>query len=114
MSVTWDEKAALARVSAAIEEACKETAEKIGARAKASSAFVDKTGTLRSSIKVFKSKFENGGYIVHASAPHAHLVEYGHAGPAPAPAHPFLRPAQKAEKSKFQRVVAAELERELS
>jgi HK97 gp10 family phage protein len=26
-------------------------------------------------------------------APHAHLVEFGHAGPNPAPAHPFLRPA---------------------
>lgn len=26
-------------------------------------------------------------------APHAHLVEFGHGGPHPAPAHPFLRPA---------------------
>jgi HK97 gp10 family phage protein len=26
-------------------------------------------------------------------APHAHLVEFGHAGPHPAPAHPFFRPA---------------------
>jgi HK97 gp10 family phage protein len=26
-------------------------------------------------------------------APHAHLVEYGHAGPHPAPPHPFFRPA---------------------
>jgi HK97 gp10 family phage protein len=26
-------------------------------------------------------------------APHAHLVEYGHGGPHPAPAHPFVRPA---------------------
>lgn len=26
-------------------------------------------------------------------APHAHLVEYGHGGPAPAPPHPFVRPA---------------------
>jgi HK97 gp10 family phage protein len=114
MTVTWDETAALARVSAAVEEACRETAEKVGARAKASTEFSDKTGKLRSSIKVFKSKFPDGGYIVHASSPHAHLVEYGHGGPAPAPAHPFLRPAQKAEKSKFNRKVAAELERELS
>lgn len=26
-------------------------------------------------------------------APHAHLVEWGHGGPHPAPAHPFFRPA---------------------
>jgi HK97 gp10 family phage protein len=26
-------------------------------------------------------------------APHAHLVEYGHGGPHPAPPHPFIRPA---------------------
>jgi len=26
-------------------------------------------------------------------APHAHLVEFGHGGPHPAPPHPFVRPA---------------------
>ena len=26
-------------------------------------------------------------------APHAHLVEYGHGGPHPAPPHPFVQPA---------------------
>lgn len=26
-------------------------------------------------------------------APHAHLVEFGHGGPRPAPPHPFIRPA---------------------
>ncbi len=26
-------------------------------------------------------------------APHAHLVEFGHGGPKPAPPHPFVRPA---------------------
>lgn len=49
-----------------------------------------KTGNLRKSIRAKKSKFEGGGAIVVASAPHAHLVEYGHKG---APAKPFLRPA---------------------
>jgi HK97 gp10 family phage protein len=27
-------------------------------------------------------------------APHAHLVEFGHGGPQPAPPHPFFRPAR--------------------
>lgn len=29
----------------------------------------------------------------------AHLVEFGHGGPAPAPAHPFLRPALDSKRS---------------
>jgi len=31
--------------------------------------------------------------IREGRAPHGHLVEYGHAGPQPAPPHPFVRPA---------------------
>ena len=33
------------------------------------------------------------GAKVRAGVPHAHLVEFGHGGPKPAPAHPFMRPA---------------------
>lgn len=36
-------------------------------------------------------------------APHAHLVEYGHGGPHPAPAHPFFRPAVDEMMPKVQR-----------
>ena len=39
-------------------------------------------------IKIGTKEEAMGGY-----APHAHLVEYGHGGPAPAPPHPFVRPA---------------------
>ena len=39
-------------------------------------------------ITIGSHKKEMGAY-----APHAHLVEYGHGGPAPAPPHPFVRPA---------------------
>lgn len=52
-----------------------------------------KTGNLKKSIRAKKSKFEDGGWIVISTAPHAHLVEYGHGGKSPAPPHPFLRPA---------------------
>lgn len=31
-------------------------------------------------------------------APHAHLVEFGHAGPKPAPPHPYMRPAIEANR----------------
>lgn len=37
-------------------------------------------------IKIGTKEEAIGGY-----APHAHLVEYGHGGPAPAPPHPFVR-----------------------
>lgn len=39
-------------------------------------------------IKIGTKEEALGGY-----APHAHLVEYGHGGPAPAPPHPFVRKA---------------------
>lgn len=39
-------------------------------------------------ITIGSHKKEMGAY-----APHAHLVEFGHGGPAPAPPHPFVRPA---------------------
>jgi hypothetical protein len=63
-------------------------------------AFKNKTGNLRKSIKKYKSRFEDGGYIVYAKGHHAHLVEYGHVmflngypTGKRVPAHPFLRPA---------------------
>ena len=75
-------------------------ADKIKVDAKASTAFVDKSGRLRRSIKRRKSKFDDGGYMVKAGgkgAMQAWLVEHGHAGPTKAsprtPPHPFLRPA---------------------
>lgn len=36
-------------------------------------------------------------------APHAHLVEFGHGGPHPAPPHPFVRPAWDELKDKVQK-----------
>ena len=35
---------------------------------------------------------------VREKAPHAHLVEFGHKGPAPAPEHPTMRPAFEDER----------------
>ena len=60
-----------------------------------------RTHKLYDSIKIGKViKRRNGGYSVtvgvHRSdggAEYANPVEFGHGGPAPAPAHPFVRPA---------------------
>ena len=71
--------------------------------------------TRRSNYKTAKririgsfEKAEAGAY-----APHAHLVEYGHGGPYPAPPHPFVRPAfdrkQDEALEEIRRVLKEEL-----
>jgi len=40
--------------------------------------------------------------VNYRRAPHGHLVEYGHAGPHPAPAYPFFRPAIDEVKGQVQ------------
>jgi len=92
-----------------INDNAEEIAKQIAIDARSSNAFQDYKGTdresnrsklkysngrkLRKSIKAKESKFDDGGWIVIVTAPHAHLIEYGHGGESPAPAHPFLRPA---------------------
>ena len=73
-----------------INENSEAIAKQIAKDARASTAFKDKTGNLRKSIRARKSKFQDGGWIVQATAPHAFIIEYGRQN---APAHPFLRPA---------------------
>ena len=59
------------------------------------------TGDLHRSILIGKvRKRQSGGQTItigvhhsEADAFYANPVEYGHGGPAPAPAHPFVRPA---------------------
>ncbi len=63
--------------------------------------FNDLTGLLRSRIKSKKGQVQERTYIAGAFAPHAHLVEYGHALVkngvvyGHVPAHPFIRPAEQ-------------------
>ncbi len=42
-------------------------------------------------------------------APHAHLVEFGHGGPAPAPEHPFVRPAYDLRNGEAFEIIRAKL-----
>ena len=93
---------ALEQVQKIIDNNLEKVASLVETEAKTTSAFRDKTGTLRKRIKIKKSKFEDGGYIVAATAPHAHLIEYGHVMIAwgnvtgkRVPAHPFMRPAKE-------------------
>ena len=44
-------------------------------------------------------------------APHAHLVEFGHGGPHPAPPHPFVRPAWDEMKERVKQDIKEGLKR---
>lgn len=92
--------ASLAEIMDAIDQNLEATAQFVEQEARVSAAFQDKTGKLRKSIKLKQSKFEDGGWIVVARAPHAHLVEFGHVKwlwgkptSGRVPPKPFLRPA---------------------
>lgn len=99
----------LAEIAKAIDANLEDTALYVLNEAQTTTDFIDRTGNLRRSIRMKKSKFLNGGYIVIASGRHgsksrrgfhAHLVEFGHVevlwgrptGRRVAP-KPFLRPA---------------------
>ena len=112
-----------------VNEKLKAIAEEIADRARGSDAFKDsnkrtdvkrrldswpdewyKHKHLRDSIEVEPSHFKEGGWLVRAKRPHAHLVEYGHwmitadgrpvigedGKPMFVPPHAFLRPAKEA------------------
>ena len=74
-----DLDAALDEILTAVDADLSGIADYVEAEAKTTARFADKTGNLRKTIKKRKSKFPEGGYIVVATAPHAHLVEFGHA-----------------------------------
>lgn len=50
-------------------------------------------GDYKTTKKISIGAYERNTKEMGAYAPHAHLVEYGHGGPAPAPPHPFVGPA---------------------
>lgn len=107
----------MGRINAALDEESLEIAKLVVGDMQASTAFRDYTGTARESewhkkhfpnatrlrvkMRAQKSHYPGGGAIAIASAPHAHLVEYGHAlvldgkVSGTVPAHPFMRPAKE-------------------
>ena len=74
------------------------------------------TGALFRSIKVGRAKRRKTSRSitigVHHSAEgayYANAVEWGHGGPAPAPAHPFVRPAYDAKADESYDIIRAGL-----
>ena len=74
------------------------------------------TGALHGSIDVGAIKRKSITVGVHHSAKgayYANPVEFGHGGPAPAPAHPFVRPAFDAKQDEAYSRMAEVLEAQL-
>jgi len=106
----------LPRVQGDVDAILKETANAVADEARNTAAFKDKTRMLRNSIIVSRSKFANGGWLVVAKSPHAHLIERGHllvkkskSGIVKIIGHvtakPFMRPAAESGR----RIVLAKL-----
>ncbi len=112
-----DEVERMAAAPAHVEnEALKAAAQPICDEAKKTTAFIDRSGKLRESIKVGKVKKDSNGakYVLIATDdPIAHLVEEGHGGPSPAPAHPYMRPAFEAKKGEAVEIIKATLKEAL-
>jgi HK97 gp10 family phage protein len=91
----------------ALKEVLRDAAEPIKQDAIALAPF--KTGRLRRAIFASRGDKSKSSAIVgvnHKIAPHAHLVEFGHAGPHPAPPHPFMRPAIEKNRASTRNIIA--------
>lgn len=95
----------------AIKEGLKDVQKEAKDLAKPGNILSEKaTGLMRKAVKIMVKISRNGMKIMgkvfvdrktkstidgklHIPGMIAHLVEFGHGGPAPAPAHPFMRPA---------------------
>jgi len=77
-----------------------------------------RTGELKGALKIGRRKKTRDRYAVevgtfYPEAAHAHLVERGHGGPKPAPAHPFLEPAVESTEDAVVDAIMEELMRGL-
>lgn len=82
-----------------------------------------KTGKLKKSLKLraLKARRGNFGVMVRtgtredlgipadAKGYYPIAVEFGHGGPQPAPAHPYIRPAFDTNKERAKRIIAREI-----
>lgn len=103
--------ATVAEVMDAIDQNLEAVADEIYRDAKMTVNFRDKTGNLRRSISLKKSRYDNGGYVISARGKnksgggfHAALVEFGHVMLSPSghatkkgrvAARPYMRPAKE-------------------
>ena len=88
VDVQFDFKEAELMIARHINENAESIAKQIAQDAQNSVGVV--TGNLKRGIRARKSRFEDGGWIVVSTAPHAFLLEFGTVNMS---AKPYLRPA---------------------
>jgi HK97 gp10 family phage protein len=92
----------------ALKEVLRDAAEPIRAQAVINAPKVE--GDLKAAIFATRGDASKSSAIVgvdHKRAPHATLVEFGHAGPKPAPPHPYMRPAVEANRARVRSIIEA-------
>jgi hypothetical protein len=125
VKVDIDTAAIMQEVRQCVNPGLRAVAAEVATRARNTAAFVDKTGNLRRSIRVEDPGPESPFVLVKAGdyahsgagetyAPHAHLIEYGHAKVTPGgrvvgftPARPFMGPAAEEVLQRADEIVAA-------
>ena len=124
VKVDIDVGAIVEEVRKAVNPGIRAVAQEVASRARITSAFADETGALRKSIRVEDPGPESpfvlvraGGYSFDSGdnyAPHAHLIEFGHAKVTPGgrvlgftPARPFMMPALEEVASRADQITAA-------
>jgi len=90
--------------------------EKSGQSANMKPKWWNNTGNLKNRIRKKKGYFNERQFIAGASAPHAHLLEYGHAKwlwgketGQHVPASPFVRPAEAALMAELPSIIQSVL-----
>lgn len=97
------------------EQVVKAAAEELYTDLKRPNAyFEDKTGRLRNSIHMYKSRYPDGGYIVTVEHPEAFYIEHGHAKvvwgeriDSHVPGLFFLRRAANRLNQRLNRIIAS-------
>ncbi|MCK5605438.1 hypothetical protein KAR91_26335 [Candidatus Pacearchaeota archaeon] len=106
MRAKWNDKAVMTAINYGLRGGEKRAAKLVAMRAKSSTLFTDRSGTLRRSIRAVKSRYKGGGWLVMAGgrgfwgdAWYAAKVELGWSN---ASARPFLRGARVASLGRIR------------
>ncbi len=90
------------------DEALQSAAKPVLTDAEQTTAFVDRSGTLRKSLKISKTKTRKKGkyVLIQADAFYGRMVEFGTSRAA---AHPFLQPALEKNKQEVTEIIKTKL-----
>jgi len=104
-----------------IRYAFNQAAKRVAERAQATTAFKDRTGRLRNSIRVKQRRMRNGmvGSDVVAETPYAHLIEFGRlqktaTGFKQLPRREFLKPALEETREETIRYITSKIRESVS